>query len=381
MAIVYLNGQFMDQSNATVSIMDRGFLFGDGVYEVIPVYQGKIFHLDKHLQRLEHSLRSIHIPAPYELAQWQQILTTLLEKNEATKQDLNIYIQITRGPAPTRTHAFPQHIHPTIVAFLMPPRVISDEALAQGMAAITAEDTRQHNNHIKSTSLLSNIMHAEAARAKDAAETLLIREGNAVEGATSNLFIVKKGVIITPPLAPTILSGITREVIVDLAKQHHIPLKEQIITEKMLRSADEIWISSSTREIYPITKLDGKIIGNGQAGPLWHKMHNYFAQFKTQLLEDAFIVDSKLSAKESLITYPCDFTLKVMGKATPAFEKKILAIVKKHYPKVTKKHLQKRYSKDNNYVSLSITVHAQNQNELDELYRELTACPEVLMAL
>lgn len=281
MTIVYLNGEFIQQEKATVSIMDRGFLFGDGVYESIPVYQGHILGLTQHLTRLAHSLAAIKVPAPLTAEQWQGVLHELLALNEKQHADQSLYLQVTRGAAPVRHHAFPAEIKPTVLAICMPPKDISATTLRRGFAAITLEDKRRKDCHIKTINLLPNVLAYQQAQESNCIEAILIRNGEALEGTSSNLFIVKNGTLYTPPLGPQILAGVTREIILQLANQNNIPCKEKTIKEKMLFSADEIWLTGSLKEIYPIIKLNNNLVGNGQVGPLWLTMQDLYQQMKS----------------------------------------------------------------------------------------------------
>jgi len=285
MAIVYLNGNFIPQEEAKISIMDRGFLFGDGVYEVIPVYNGHMLRFDQHLRRLKKSLQSIFITPPLTNEEWFNILKKLLELNQKSQGIQNLYLQITRGPQENRNHEIPEHYVPTVLAFLVTPKIKPPEVLQQGFTAITLDDSRRRDCYIKAITLLPNILLYEQARRSGAAEAILIRNGEAIEGTSSNLFIVMKDTLITPPLTHSILGGITRELIIELAKKHDIPVKEAVISLPMLKSANEIWLTGSSKEILPVVRIDGEPVGNGLAGPLWYKMIGYYDQHKKQALQ------------------------------------------------------------------------------------------------
>src|SRR3990167_2523843 len=210
MNIVYLNGKFIPQEQATVSITDRGFLFGDGVYESIPVYEGHIFSLKQHLDRLKRSLAAIKMTPPLSDEEWHRVLHQLLEKNNKKNTDQSFYIQITRGSHPERNHAIPKNIPPTVMALCLPPKNTPRDRLAAGLSAITLEDRRRKDCYVKAINLLPNILAYEEAHQAGSAEAILIRNGEALEGTSSNLFIVKDGVIQTPPLSHQILAGVTR---------------------------------------------------------------------------------------------------------------------------------------------------------------------------
>lgn len=275
---VYLNGQYIPLNEAKISVLDRGFLFGDGVYEVIPSYSGKLFHLKQHLQRLDSSLNNIRLHNPYSEVQWLEILTPLLDKD----LDQYIYLQITRGIAAKRDHAFPDNIQPTV--FAMCSNIVPMQDKELGVKAITLDDSRWELCNIKATTLLANILHRQSAVDQGCAEAILIKDGYVTEGAASNIFAVLDNTLITPPNGETILPGITRQIILDIATQNKIPVSEEIFSLDALKTASEIWLTSSTREIVPVTNLDGQIIGNGKPGPLWHTVNQLFQDQKNSHL-------------------------------------------------------------------------------------------------
>jgi len=286
MNIVYLNGGFLPIEQATISVLDRGFLLGDGIYEVIPVYDSKFLGLDGHLERLQHSLDSIKLPLQVKQTELKNIFLKLLEKNQAMQGAYSIYLQITRGPAPERTHAFPKITQPTLFATLKPISPLSYDNLKTGRAAITHEDIRWKYCHIKSISLLPTVLMMQKAHEANAEEAILIRDGYALEGTSSNVFIVQGNVIYTPPLSEENLSGVTRSAILKLAKQNNIPLIERKIKAIELFAADEVWISSSTRGIFPIIKLDNKIISDGKPGKIWDQMIHLYLKLDPALLHE-----------------------------------------------------------------------------------------------
>jgi D-alanine transaminase len=281
MSIAFLNNTFLPLKDARISVMDRGFLFGDGVYEVIPVYAGKLFRLDHHLKRLRNSLDAVRIDNPLSNKDWESMLTELVNRNE--EPELAIYLQVTRGVAAKRDHAFPPECKPTVFAMSssMPPSVDIDKV--SGITAVTLPDIRWKLCNIKAITLLPNVMLRQQAIDADAAEAILIRNGYAVEGAASNVFIVKNGMLITPPNGPTLLPGITRDLVIELAAKHAVPYREAAISESELFSADEIWLTSSTREISPVTLLDETVISKGIPGPLWQHMIRLFQDCKSAI--------------------------------------------------------------------------------------------------
>jgi D-alanine transaminase len=271
---VYLNGQYLPLCDAKISVMDRGFLFGDGIYEVIPSYSGKLFHFQDHMERLENSLSSIRLPNPHDRAQWLEILTPLLDKN----LDQYIYLQITRGVSDKRDHAFPENITPTV--FAMCSNIVPLENLESGVKAISVDDSRWELCNVKATTLLANILLRQQAVEQGCAEAILVKDGYVTEGAASNIFAVIDGILITPPMGPEILPGITRNVILELAEQNNIPYSEDIISLDALKTANEIWLTSSTREIVPVVQLDDETIANGKPGPIWRTMNQLFQAYK-----------------------------------------------------------------------------------------------------
>ena len=278
MSIAYLNGDFLPLDEARVPVMDRGFLFGDGVYEVIPVYGGKLFRLSHHLRRLENSLAAVRIGNPLAEKAWESILRELVERNQGNDQAL--YLQVTRGVAPKRDHAFPADIRPTVFAISTPGVASIDIESATGIAAITLPDIRWQHCNIKAITLLPNVLLRQQAIDANTAEAILIRDGYVMEGAASNLFIVRNGTLITPPNGPALLPGITRDLILELAAANDIPLRESAITQQELNQAEEIWLTSSTREISPVTRLNDQLIGTGKPGPLWKRLIRLFQDYK-----------------------------------------------------------------------------------------------------
>jgi len=281
MTTVYLNGVFLPIEQACVPVLDRGFLFGDGVYEVIPVYGGTLFRLEEHLQRLDHSLAGVRITNPLSRALWRDTLDELVERNGGGDQ--SIYFQITRGAAPKRDHAFPANVLPTIFMLSTPLAPLPADLAQNGITAITLADIRWQKCDIKAITLLPNVLLRQEAIDKGAAEAILLRDGLAVEGAASNLFIVKDGTIITPPKGPHLLPGITRDLILELAAEHKVPHREAAITIEELRDADEVWLTSSTKEILPVTRLDNSAISGGKPGPVWTKMIALYQNYKRSL--------------------------------------------------------------------------------------------------
>lgn len=277
-ATVYLNGRFLPADQACVSVMDRGFLFGDGVYEVIPVYAGRLFRLDSHLDRLDRSLEGIRLRNPLNRDGWHQLLKELVARNGGG--DLSVYLQVTRGAAAQRDHGFPEGVPATVLAMASGLKPVASTVLEQGIGAITLDDIRWQACHIKAITLLANVLLRQQAIDRGAQEAILIREGLAVEGAASNLFVVRDGTLLTPPTGPWLLGGITRDLILELARANGIDAVETGIRCEELASVEEIWLTSSTKEILPATRLDGHPVGSGVPGPMWRRMRELYQQSK-----------------------------------------------------------------------------------------------------
>lgn len=280
--IVYLNGSYLPIDQAQVSVLDRGFIFGDGVYEVIPAYGGHPLRLKHHLQRLQNSLDSIRLDNPHSDDDWSEIISSVIGQNEG--EDQYVYLQVTRGVA-KRDHSFPDGSTPTVFVMSSPLLAVNDELLKSGVSAITLDDIRWRYCSIKTTALLANVLLRQQAVEKDAAEAILVRDGEVTEGAASNLFIVLNGVIITPPKSNLLLPGITRDLVVELAHHHKLPCEERSISADELKQAEEVWVTSSTKEILPVTMLDGKVVGSGRPGTTWQKMLTFYQENKQRLRE------------------------------------------------------------------------------------------------
>ncbi len=283
--IVYLNGQYMPMMDSQISTQDRGFLFGDGVYEVIPVYDRQLFAFPEHLQRLKNSLQAISIQNPLTDGEWLELLNTLIEKHPWPDQ--YIYLQVTRGIQMHRDHLPEECLTPTLYAYTNPLKAVSDSILQNGITAITLEDIRWLNCDIKAITLLPNIMMKLAAKARNADDAILVsREGFITEGTSSNCFIVKDGTLITPPNGHSLLPGVTRTAIERVAIAHDIPMLEQQITLTDLESADEIWLSSSTKEALPVTRLNDLVVGTGKPGAVWQKMRDFYQEYKLAFITE-----------------------------------------------------------------------------------------------
>ena len=278
--IAYLNGDFVSLLDAKISVLDRGFIFGDGVYELIPVYSRRLFRLDEHLERLQNSLEAVRINNPYPESEWKKILSQMVMKHP--DQDQSIYLQVTRGVAP-RDHAFPENVEPTVFMMSTPLKVTDETTFEKGIAAITLDDIRWLHCNIKAISLLPNILMRQTAIDEDAQEAILVRDGEVTEGSASNVFMVYKGVIKTPPKSARLLPGITRDLIVELARQHGLSCEESNFSKVELQAAEEIWVSSSSKEILPVIRLDEVAVGNGKPGTVTRRMYHIYQDYKEQL--------------------------------------------------------------------------------------------------
>lgn len=282
MSKVYLNGDFLAPGEAKVSVMDRGFLFGDGVYEVIPVYSRRPFRIAEHLRRLQASLDSIRLANPLSDAQWRAAIGRIIA--EAEWDDQSVYLQVTRGPMAIRNHAFPDVITPT--TFIMPDELHTPpaEQRQNGVDAVSAADYRWLRCDIKSVALLANCLLRQLAVDAGAAETVLFRDGFLTEGAAANVFVVAGGKLLAPPKNHLMLPGITYDVVLELAAAHGMPFEVRDIREEEARAADEMWLTSSTKEVLPIVRLDGKAVGAGQPGPAFAAMYQWYQDFKQTVM-------------------------------------------------------------------------------------------------
>ena len=266
---VYLNGEYLPIGEAHVPVLDRGFLFGDGIYEVIPVYGRKPFRLSQHLVRLQNSCDGIRLTNPLDAAGWTTLIADLISRQDFADQ--NLYLQVTRGVA-KRDHAFPQTATPTVFMMANPLVTPTPAQFEAGVPAVSAHDNRWQRCDIKSIALLANVLLRQLAVDEGATETILFREGYLTEGAASNIFAVKDGRLLAPPRNHLMLPGITYDTVLELARDHGIPLEVRQISEAEVRAADELWLTSSTKEVLPITRLDGHAVGDGHAGPMARRM-------------------------------------------------------------------------------------------------------------
>jgi D-alanine transaminase len=280
---IYLNGEFMHIADAKISVLDRGFIFGDGVYEVIPVYSRKAFRLPEHLRRLQHSMDGIRLVNPHSESEWATLIGELISRNEG--QDQYLYLHITRGVA-KRDHAFPNPpVKPTVFMMSNPLSTPPDALLQSGVGAVTAQDNRWLRCDIKAIALLPNVLLRQMAVDADCAETILIRDGSFMtEGAASNIFVVKNGKLFAPPKDNLMLPGITYDVILEIAAAHGIPHEVRKIAVEEVFAADELLLTSSTREVLAITHLDGKPVGAGKPGAMFARLRNLYQEYKQTVM-------------------------------------------------------------------------------------------------
>ena len=276
MTTVYLNGDFIPLDQARVSVLDRGFIFADGIYEVIPVFSGVPFRLAEHLQRLRNNLDEISLHLDYDGDTWQSLIDQLLALNRATG-DSSIYIQVTRGVA-ERNHFYQSGYTPTVFIYCTP---LQETDVSRGVGALLHEDIRWKYCHIKAVALLPNVMLKQYARETDGSiEAILYRDGYITEGAASNVFIVSGDEVRTPPKSNRLLPGITRDLVVELAGTSSYQCREAPISKAELVRADEIWITSSSQGIAPVVRLDGRPVRDGKPGPAWREVDAIYQAFK-----------------------------------------------------------------------------------------------------
>ena len=282
--IVYLNGEFMPLENARVPVLDRGFIFGDGVYEVIPVYSRRPFRLPEHLARFKRSHDAIRLDYPLTDAEWTRLVHDLIQRHGG--DDQSIYLQVTRGVA-KRDHAFPKDAVPTVFAMSSPLSTPSREAIENGVATVSAVDYRWQRCDIKSTSLLANCLLRQVAADSGAAEVVMFRDGFLTEGSSSNVFVVRNGTILAPPKDHRVLPGITYDVVLELANNNRLACEVRPVSEEEVRGADELWVTSSTKEVLAVTTLDGKAVGTGKPGPVFRRIHQLYQEFKRTIMRQA----------------------------------------------------------------------------------------------
>lgn len=282
--IIYLNGEFMPLEAARIPVLDRGFIFGDGVYEVIPVYSRHPFRLAEHLKRLQRSLDGIRLPNPLTDAEWARLTHDIVARNPG--DDQSVYLQVTRGVA-RRAHEFPTGVKPTVFMMASPLITPPREQVENGVACITATDFRWLKCNLKSVSLLGNCLLKQLAVDAGAAEVVMFRDGYLTEASASNVFAVRDGVLLAPPKDHLILPGITYDVVLEIAAANKIPLEVREVSEQEVKTAQEIWLTSSTKEVLAVTMLDGRAVGAGRPGALFRRAHALYQEFKQTVMRRA----------------------------------------------------------------------------------------------
>ncbi|HKW81382.1 MAG TPA: D-amino acid aminotransferase [Casimicrobiaceae bacterium] len=274
---VYLNGKFLPLEEATIPVLDRGFIYGDGVYELVPVYDRKPYRLRQHLARLQRSLDGIRLANPHRDSEWESIIVELIGRMPFADQ--GVYFQVTRGVA-KRDHAFPAGVAPTVFMMSNPLALPSREQVERGVAVVTASDERWLHCDLKTISLLGNVLARQLAADAGATETVLFRGDHLTEASASNVLVVRDGTIVAPPKDNQILPGITYDAAFELAKEGGLPLEVRPVSRQQALSADEMWLSSSTKEVLAVTRIDGKPFGGGKPGPMFRRMYALFQASK-----------------------------------------------------------------------------------------------------
>ena len=279
--VCYLNGEFLPLKDARISPLDRGFLFADSVYEVLPSFAGRPYRFREHFDRLDRSLREIRLDSPHTHEQWLAIVSGLVKRNAAP--ECYVYVQVSRGAEFGRNHAFPAAATAaTVFAICCPLPEFSAEQRTRGLSAITVEDFRWGRCDVKSTMLLANVLMKQAATDADANEAIIVSNGQVLEGASTSVFVVTNGALITPPNSQRILPGTTRDAALEYAGEHIAHQVRPISVDELYR-ADEVWIAAATRDVLPVARIDGKQIGKGVPGPVWKRMADLFAEDRRRL--------------------------------------------------------------------------------------------------
>ena len=278
--ICYLNGRFLPLGEARISPLDRGFLFADSVYEVLPAYSGRMYRFAEHFDRLARSLTAAQLPSPHTHVEWLRMLEELIDRNG--RVDMYIYVQVTRGAEYGRNHAFPAGLTPTVFAMASPIPVLTPALRERGLSAITVEDFRWRRCDIKATTLLANVLMKQHASEAGAQEAIIVSNGEVLEGSSTSVLMVRGDVLISPPNATTRLPGTTRDAALELAQNlMRIEIRPMSVAEMF--DADEVWIAAATRDVLPVTSIDGKRIGSGKPGPYWERVSRAFIESRARL--------------------------------------------------------------------------------------------------
>jgi D-alanine transaminase len=279
---IYLDGEYLPLADARISVMDRGFMLGDGVYELIPVYQRAPLRLGEHLRRLQHSLDGIRLQNPLNEAQWREVIGEVVAAHEA--DDQSVYLQVTRGAAP-RDHAFPKNTLPTVLVMSNPLSRPEPAQYENGICAVSTADIRWGRCDLKTLNLLPNVLAKQKAVEAGCVECIMFRDSVLTEGAASNIFVVTEGVILAPVRDHRMLPGITYDLVLELAQANSLPYAVRDISEAEVREADELWLTSSSREVQAIVQLDGLPVGKGLPGDHYRRMLGLYQAFKESLTQ------------------------------------------------------------------------------------------------
>ena len=283
MSVVHLNGEFMPLEEAKVPVLDRGFIYGDGVYKLVPVYAGRPLRLKEHLARLQRSLDAIRLANPHSETRWTALISEMIARNGGG--DIYVYFQITRGVA-KRDHAFPKDTPQTIFMMASPLPTPPPEQIENGIACVTMQDNRWLRCDIKAISLLGNVLLRQAALDAGGAEAVMFRDGFLTEGSASNILVARNGKLLAPPKDHLILPGITYDLVLELDAKYGVPFEVREISELEVRTADELMLTSSIKEVLAITTLDGKPVGNGKPGPIFRQLHKLYQEYKARLTDE-----------------------------------------------------------------------------------------------
>jgi D-alanine transaminase len=368
----HLDGRVLPIARARVPVLDRGFLFGDSAYEAIPVYGGRPFRLAEHLTRLARSLRELGIADPHDPPGWRALIEKLVAANGGGQ--MSVYVQVTRGAELARDHAFPRAAAPTVFACCFEWAGPAEALLRQGVTAVTVPDWRWGRCDIKSTNLLANVLARQAAIESGAGEAILVRDGLALEGASSSLLIVESDTVVTSPDGPLILPGTTRNLLRELAAEIGVPWRVAPIPLERLRSATEVWLASTTREVLAVTRLDGTPVGDGRPGPLWRRMHEALRAHVQRFVEGA------ADSAGAPLQFPCTMPLKIIVRATPGLRERVVALVTTHV-RLTQEDVRERPSGGGRYIALTMTVRIETREALEALYAALRASDDVVWAM
>jgi D-alanine transaminase len=275
--IVHLNGALLPLADATISVLDRGFIYGDGAYELVPVYARKPFRMTQHLDRLQRTLDGIRLPNPHSRGEWERIIGQVIERTPFADQA--VYMQVTRGVA-KRDHSFPKDAKPTVFVMSNPLPTPTREQVEDGVAVVTAEDNRWKRCDLKTISLLGNVLMRQLATDADAVETVMFRDGWLTEASASNVLIVKDGTIVAPPKDNQILPGITYDATIEFARDAGLAAEIRPVSRAEAQDADEMWLSSSTKEVLAVTSVDGRAFAGGKPGPVFRRVYDVFQEKK-----------------------------------------------------------------------------------------------------